>query len=171
MFRPRQESKSESQYFFTENTIEMLVKMFRSVGTTNVICIGAPTIHERILYNLPEMSSVLLDIDHRYVCEIFFLLLSDLMVIIFNLYFFQLQFYESDHFRWFNMYNCHMLEECDTELVLEDILTQGDSTAVFIDPPFGGRLEPLAYTLEKFDQIRKKNNKSILSSKNLSYCI
>lgn len=67
------------------------------------------------------------------------------------------------------MYNCHVLEECDTEFVLEDILTQGDSTAVFIDPPFGGRLEPLAYTLEKFDQIRKKNNKSILSSKYISF--
>lgn len=140
LFIPLQASKSESQYFFTENTIEMLVKMFCSVGTTNIICIGAPTIHERILNDVPEMNSVLLDIDHRY-----------------------LQFYESDHFRWFNMYNCHILEECDTEFVLEDILTQGDSTAVFIDPPFGGRLEPLAYTLEKFNQIRKKNNKSILS--------
>lgn len=70
MFRPLQESKSESQYFFTENTIEMLIKMFRSVGTTNIICIGAPTIHERILCDVPEMNSVLLDIDHRYVCEI-----------------------------------------------------------------------------------------------------
>jgi len=66
------------------------------------------------------------------------------------------------------MYNCHILEECDTEFALEDILTKRDSTAVFIDPPFGGRLEPLAYTLEKFDQIRKKNNKSILSSKLIS---
>lgn len=69
------------------------------------------------------------------------------------------------------MYNCHVLEECDTEYVLEDILTQGDSTAVFIDPPFGGRLEPLAYTLQKFDQIRKKNNKSILSSKHFNFLI
>lgn len=73
LLRPRQESKSESQYFFTENTIEMLVKMFRSVGTTNVICIGAPTIHERILSDVPEMKSFLLDIDHRYVCKIIFI--------------------------------------------------------------------------------------------------
>jgi len=51
----------------------MLVKMFRSVGTTNVICIGAPTIHERILCDLPEMKSFLLDIDHRYVCKIIFI--------------------------------------------------------------------------------------------------
>uniref|UniRef100_A0A2S2QQ38 Zinc finger CCHC domain-containing protein 4 n=1 Tax=Sipha flava TaxID=143950 RepID=A0A2S2QQ38_9HEMI len=140
LFRPLQESKSESQYFFTENTIEMLTKMFHCVGTTNVICIGAPTIHERILHSIPSISSILLDIDHRY-----------------------LQFYECDHFRWFNMYNCHVLEECDSDLVLENILTQTDSTAVFIDPPFGGRLEPLAYTLNKFDQIRKKHNKSLLS--------
>lgn len=65
------------------------------------------------------------------------------------------------------MYNSHVLEECDTDLVLENILTQADSTAVFIDPPFGGRLEPLAYTLNKFDQIRKEHNKSLLSSKNI----
>lgn len=70
MLSPLQASKGESQYFFTENTIEMLVKMFHSVGTTHVICIGAPTIHEMISCNIPEISSVLLDIDHRYVCEI-----------------------------------------------------------------------------------------------------
>jgi len=70
LFRPLQASKSESQYFFTENTNEMLTNMFHSVGTTNVICVGAPTVHERISYNVPEMSSVLLDIDHRYVSKI-----------------------------------------------------------------------------------------------------
>lgn len=69
------------------------------------------------------------------------------------------------------MYNCHILEECDTELVLENILTQADSTAIFIDPPFGGRLEPLAYTLDKFDQIRKKHKKSALSSKTISFSL
>lgn len=63
------------------------------------------------------------------------------------------------------MYNCHILEECDTEVALESVLTQADSTAIFIDPPFGGRLEPLAYTLDQFDKIRKKCNKSQLSSK------
>lgn len=68
------------------------------------------------------------------------------------------------------MYNCHILEECDTDFVLENILTKADSTAVFIDPPFGGRLEPLAYTLNKFDQIRKKCNKSSVSSKNIIRC-
>jgi len=62
-----------------------------------------------------------------------------------------------------------MLEECDTDFILENILTQADSTAIFIDPPFGGRLEPLAYTLNKFDQIRKKGNISALSSKPFLY--
>lgn len=83
--------------------------------------------------------------------------------------YFQLQFYDSDKFRWFNMFNCHLLEECDTEVILENILTLADSTAVFIDPPFGARLEPLAYTLDKFDQIRKKHNKSALSSKHFYF--
>lgn len=48
----------------------MLTKMFHSVGTTNVICIGAPTIHERISYSIPSISSILLDIDHRYVSHV-----------------------------------------------------------------------------------------------------
>lgn len=48
----------------------MLTKMFHSVGTTNVICIGAPTIHERIVFSLPSISSILLDIDHRYVSHV-----------------------------------------------------------------------------------------------------
>lgn len=72
MFRPLQESKSESQYYFTENTINLLTKMFRSVGTTHIICIGAPTIHEITSNSIPEMSSILLDIDHRYVSQIIF---------------------------------------------------------------------------------------------------
>lgn len=67
------------------------------------------------------------------------------------------------------MYNCHILEEYDSDLILEEILCQADSTAIFIDPPFGGRLEPLAYTLDKFDQIRKNNNKSVLSSKHILF--
>lgn len=58
-----------------------------------------------------------------------------------------------------------MLEECNTETILENVLTQAESIAVFIDPPFGARLEPLAYTLEIFDTIRTKHNKSVLSSK------
>jgi len=140
LFRPLEESKSESQYFFTESTTAMLMKMLNSVGTTYVICMGAPTVHERISSSVPNMSSILLDIDHRY-----------------------LQFYDSDRFRWFNMFNCHILEECDTEFILESILTCADSTAVFIDPPFGARLEPLAYTLNKFNEIRKKHDKSPLS--------
>lgn len=87
------------------------------------------------------------------------------------MFYLQLQFYNSDSFRWFNMFNCHILEECDTEVILENILTLADSTAVFIDPPFGARLEPLAYTLNKFDQIRKKHNKNILFSKNFRFSI
>lgn len=69
------------------------------------------------------------------------------------------------------MFNCHILEQCDTEFILESILTYADSTALFIDPPFGARLEPLAYTLNKFDDIRKKHNKSPLSSKKKFYPI
>lgn len=45
----------------------MLTKMLRFVGTTHVICLGAPTVHEMISCNVPDMSSVLLDIDERYV--------------------------------------------------------------------------------------------------------
>lgn len=172
MFRPLEASKSESQYFFTEKTNEMLIKMLRFVGTTHVICLGAPTVHEMISCNVPDMSSVLLDIDQRYVSCWISVISFIFEYRLFNIWFcFQLQFYECDRFRWFNMYNCHVLEECDTNFVLESVLIQSDSTAVFIDPPFGGRLEPLAYTLNKFDQIRQKCNKSTLSSKNTFFLL
>jgi hypothetical protein len=62
----------------------MLTKMFHCVGTTNVICIGAPTIHERILHSIPSISSILLDIDHRYVSHVI-QILCDQKVVIFIL--------------------------------------------------------------------------------------
>ncbi|XP_050420842.1 rRNA N6-adenosine-methyltransferase ZCCHC4 [Adelges cooleyi] len=140
LLRPIQETKGESQYFFTDTTIDAFISIFKSLGITSLICLGAPTVHEKIVCEVSEINSTLLDIDHRHI-----------------------QFYECNRFRWFNMFNCHVLEECDTEIVLEDLLSQTESMALLLDPPFGGRLEPIAYTLKKFDEIRKKNNKNILS--------
>ncbi|XP_050547183.1 rRNA N6-adenosine-methyltransferase ZCCHC4-like isoform X3 [Daktulosphaira vitifoliae] len=75
----------------------------------------------------------------------------------------QLQFYQCNDFRWFNLFNCYILEECDTKEILVDLLSKEDSMAVLIDPPFGGRLEPIAYTMKKFDDIRLKHNKNFLT--------
>ncbi|XP_050547181.1 rRNA N6-adenosine-methyltransferase ZCCHC4-like isoform X2 [Daktulosphaira vitifoliae] len=140
LLRPFQESKRESQYFFTDSTINAFLNMFKSLNIKYVVCIGAPTIHEQIVCKVPVLKSILLDIDHRY-----------------------LQFYQCNDFRWFNLFNCYILEECDTKEILVDLLSKEDSMAVLIDPPFGGRLEPIAYTMKKFDDIRLKHNKNFLT--------
>ncbi len=46
----------------------------------------------------------------------------------------------------FNMFNCHLFDENGWEHI--NILARIDKVAIVADPPFGGRLEPLAYSFK-----------------------
>ena len=121
------QNKNQAQYFFSENIIESILKyvvdLFRF---DKIICIGCPTIHEQILCGRKNVDSILLDIDQRFE-----------------------QFYPPTQFILFNMFNGHFFNQ-DGDKRLREFIKQSDKVLLLIDPPFGGLVECLSRTIEKF---------------------
>lgn len=77
LIKPLESAKKEAQYLFARKSTGVIVNMLRKAGIFNVLCVGAPRIHEHIRSAFSsDMSSMLLDFDHRYVGD--FLCLKDL---------------------------------------------------------------------------------------------
>lgn len=67
LLKPLDDSKHEAQYFFSKKAVKDLIGILKSLGAKNVLCIGAPRIHEYIKNEESDMSSLLLDLDGRFV--------------------------------------------------------------------------------------------------------
>jgi len=66
--KPQESSRKEAQYLFASKSTKVIVDILRNAGLSRILCIGAPRIHEYIRFNFKDsMTSLLLDIDHRYV--------------------------------------------------------------------------------------------------------
>lgn len=131
-------TKGESQYHFTEETTKVITSILLSIKATAVLCIGCPSLHQLILNDASlstKLTSCLLDIDHRY-----------------------FQFYDENKFQWFNMFNCHMFYN-DGWKILKNLFATG-KTVVVVDPPFGGHIEPLAYTFKRLSDVAEMSNSS-----------
>lgn len=122
----------------------------------NLLCIGTPSIHE-VVQGQSDIKSLLLDYDDRHH-----------------------QFYQPDKFLWYNMFNNYLLNGESDEKILKKFIrqsryvqdytmsmcmsviiyfvsTSSDSgLCVVMDPPFGGRVEALVYTLQKLNETYKK---------------
>lgn len=73
---------------------------------------------------------------------------------------FQHNFFGPLDYCWYNLFNHHFFNE-DAVSVFRDFLTQnqGRDTYLICDPPFGGRVEPMSYTIKLiFDLHRKLND-------------
>ena len=93
------------------------------------------------------MESLLLDIDHRYVCES--IDLGDGVIILFM----QAQFYTPQQYQRYNMFN-HFFYSPGGSSVCEQFLAKTPSTvAIVMDPPFGGRAEFLAESLQRYREM------------------
>ncbi|KAG8232800.1 hypothetical protein J437_LFUL007954 [Ladona fulva] len=69
--KPLQCSKKEAQFMFSDKTIKLICDVLTGIDVTFVLCIGTPRIHEYILEECKDkMSSLLLDIDERYVSNL-----------------------------------------------------------------------------------------------------
>ncbi|KAK9883556.1 hypothetical protein WA026_001734 [Henosepilachna vigintioctopunctata] len=135
MLKPLEDSKTEAQYLFSKKCVENFIGILKGLQYKNVICIGTPRIFEYISNDLScGMNAILLDFDSRY-----------------HSFFGPLQFC------WYNIFNDYFFKG-DSKLVFEDFLksTKASDTILITDPPFGARVEPIAYTLKK---ISKKFNK------------
>ena len=125
LLQPLSNRRSHAQYFFSSTFLDYLINQVILINTfDSVICIGCPTIFERIRTKLP---SYLLDYDIRF-CS----------------------FYSQKQLLIYNMFNGHIFS--NDKHFRETFLPACQNTLIIIDPPFGGLHRALAYSLEKFTQ-------------------
>ena len=111
---------------------------------------------------MDKMSSLLLDIDHRYVRNTTSIdtthesILHVLITLSLSLSL-QAQFYSPDYFKRFNMFNSFFYSSNGEEICQSFLSHVADSkTAIVIDPPFGGLAEVLARGVKHLWDITKQ---------------
>jgi len=132
---PLSNNKKNAQYLFSEKTADFMMNAIRELDYDNVILIGTPRIHEKMLQQmddtkekLGQCKSILLDIDHRYS-----------------------QFFSPNNYLRYNMFNHHFFDGMDGYNTFSAFLSnvKPGKFVLVIDPPFGGRLDILANTYHK----------------------
>ncbi|XP_075050850.1 rRNA N(6)-adenosine-methyltransferase ZCCHC4 [Mixophyes fleayi] len=129
--------KSNAQYLFTDRSCTFLLDTVISLGYRRLLCVGTPRLHEWIWLHCSKDSkhnvkSLLLDIDFRYS-----------------------QFYSKDEFCHYNMFNHHFFGGEAARDTCKKFLQEDNGKGVIMvtDPPFGGLVEPLAFSFKKISEM------------------
>lgn len=137
LLHPLENKKSNAQYLFTDRSCTFFLDAITSAGYTRVLCVGTPRLHEWIRLNSlkdskPKVKTLLLDIDFRYS-----------------------QFYGKDEFCHYNMFNHHFFGGEAAQNICQKFLQEDDGQGVIMvtDPPFGGLVEPLAFSFKKMSDM------------------
>ena len=129
LLRPLSNSKKEAQFHFTGRTLEVIIDAvaIKGGGATHALCIGAPTVGEKIASSRAKIKRLMLDIDDRLG-----------------------QFYEeSRDWCWYNMFNHHFFGgDVGKAKYLQFLKEAGTGLVVITDPPFGGKVELISHTLD-----------------------
>lgn len=73
ILKPLEDSKKEAQYLFSKKAVKDIVDLLINLNAENILCVGAPRIHEYVSQNLErKMSSLLLDFDGRFVSDYYY---------------------------------------------------------------------------------------------------
>lgn len=68
LLKSLENAKKEAQYLFSKKSTEDIINMLLKLGAKQILCIGAPRIHEYVNeHHADKMSSLLLDFDGRFV--------------------------------------------------------------------------------------------------------
>nr|XP_040572297.1 rRNA N6-adenosine-methyltransferase ZCCHC4-like isoform X1 [Lepeophtheirus salmonis] len=123
--KPLDDDKAQAQYHFQTQSAEFILNCVSSAKDTAVLCIGAPTIHEKL--KIQGVKSIMLDIDHRYAS--FYPMLQ------------------------YNMFNHYFFNKSDEEVYKEFLRDNKKcSLSIVMDPPFGGKVELLSATLTSIEK-------------------
>lgn len=140
LFAPLDNKKTYAQYWFSDTTVEFVISTLKRLHYSHVICVGCPRIHEAILAEPQEdsslkLSSLLLDLDHRY-----------------------FQMYSPQEFCRYNMFNHYFFCGEESKEIFEKFITEDPEkrVAMVIDPPFGGMVEALASSISKIEKMWQK---------------
>lgn len=117
-------NKCEAQFLFTGEVVEQLCHVISGTGVLGVLSIAASSIHHSLTSGVHTLPSFMLDIDCRYE-----------------------MFYPPESMATYNLFNHHFFSHTGKQNYEKFIKSHGGNVAVILDPPFGGRLEPLALTL------------------------
>ncbi|CAG9530933.1 unnamed protein product [Cercopithifilaria johnstoni] len=124
----RTQNDSESQYWFTEESLTVLVNAIKKSGCDGLLCIGTPTVFEHFQSRKllrQKIKSFLLDIDARFV-----------------------PFLRSSHFAVYSMLTNHFYDP----ISIGKLVTFFGSIhrlVIICDPPFGIFVEALMNSIKK----------------------
>lgn len=123
ILQPKAKDKKEAQYFFSSSTSDFLASTVSSLGFTDVLCIGCPSVFELIPTNV---NRLLLDIDFRFQA-----------------------FYSPEKFIWYNFFNGHIFHGDKPKTILQNFFINSEKLLIIIDPPFGAKTELIAHSLDR----------------------
>ena len=138
----KSQDKKEAQYFFSEATRNFLLSTIERLNFTDVLCIGCPSIFEKI-EGVNSIRSLLVDIDARFA-----------------------NFYGNKKFLWCNYFNGHFFNgEADRES-FRNFLIESEKILLLIDPPFGAKTELISHSLDRtlhmLDMFNMKASASVI---------
>jgi len=136
---PLEDPKMQAQFVFSDKSLNIIVDILDNLKLFNVICLGTPRLYEA-LQGKSSFKSFLLDIDSRFQ-----------------------RFFSSSSFSRFNMFNSHFFSLDAKQYFLDFLSSCSCPPVVVVDPPFGGRLQPLVATLTTLSGfwINRKHNKDL----------
>lgn len=129
LLTPLEDPKLNAQFLFDEKSAGVVGKILAELGLHRVICLGAPKIHET-LKGKDAFKSYLLDIDDRFH-----------------------RFCSPQTFARFNMFNAHFFSPNGQKAFLEFLASCEAPPVIVVDPPFGGRVQPLFATLSRISAL------------------
>ena len=121
----KSQDKKEAQYFFSEATRKFLLSTILKLKFTDVLCIGCPSIFEKI-EEVNSIRSLLVDIDARFG-----------------------NFYNNKKFLWCNYFNGHFFNGDVDRESFRNFLIGSEKILLLIDPPFGAKTELIWHSLDR----------------------
>jgi len=145
---PLDNKKVNAQFFFSTLSCQFLVDTIKHQMYKKVVCIGTPKLFEQVMVQLrSDIQAVLLDIDDRFS-----------------------QFYDTDKYIHYNMFNNFFFDSSCGEETLVSFLrgTAKEDVLLLIDPPFGGLMSLLGMTIKKVWALWNTVNGNSASEEELS---
>ncbi|KPJ07057.1 Zinc finger CCHC domain-containing protein 4 [Papilio machaon] len=131
---PLENDQREAQYLFSKKAVSTVLGILKNNNIRNILCVGTPSIHEAAKAH-PDFDSLLLDYDTRHH--------------LFN---------PPNKFLWYNMFNDYLFNGNEDEKILKKFFksSKDKGLCIVIDPPFGGRVEPLVQTIKDLSASYRK---------------
>ncbi|XP_041979397.1 rRNA N6-adenosine-methyltransferase ZCCHC4 [Aricia agestis] len=124
---PIEDDQQQAQYIFSKKSVSTILGILRNNQIGNILCIGTPSVHEAAQAH-PDFDSLLLDYDTRHHL-----------------------FHTPSKYLWYNVFNNYLFNGNEDEKVLKKFIksSRNKGLCIVMDPPFGGRVEPLVQTIKE----------------------